>query len=163
MLLGVALINDPDLLFLDEPTTGLDPHARRNFWDLIENIKKDKKTVILTTHYMDEAEYLCEEIVIMNHGKIIESGNPDQLLTKHFGGVTIKIPKKNIVKEVNFSCPYEVDEGIIKIQCQDVDQTISELIKDGISLKGLTIERQNLDDLFLKLTGSKLDNNKVEE
>jgi ABC-2 type transport system ATP-binding protein len=157
MLLGVALINDPDLLFLDEPTTGLDPHARRNFWNLIENIKKEKKTVILTTHYMDEAEYLCEDIVIMDHGKIIESGNPSDLLKKHFGGVTIKIPEKNITKKINFTCPYEKEDASVKIQCQDVDQTIQELIKEGISLKGLTVENHNLDDLFLKLAGSSLD------
>jgi ABC-2 type transport system ATP-binding protein len=156
MLLGVALINDPDLLFLDEPTTGLDPHARRNFWNLVENIKKEKKTVILTTHYMDEAEYLCEEIVIMDKGKILEQGNPDELLKKHFGGVIIKVPGKNIKKEISFSCSYEMEEGIAKFQCTDVDKTIHELIDAGVSLNGLSVERQNLDDLFLKLTGSSL-------
>ncbi len=156
MLLGVALINDPDLLFLDEPTTGLDPNARRNFWNLIENIKKEKKTIILTTHYMDEAEYLCEEIVIMDHGKIIEKGNPDELLKKHFGGMIIKIPSINIKENIKFSCPYKIDDGTVNIQCPDVDKTIHELINEGISLSGLSIERQNLDDLFLKLTGTSL-------
>jgi ABC-2 type transport system ATP-binding protein len=156
MLLGVALINDPDLIFLDEPTTGLDPHARRNFWHLIENIKKENKTVILTTHYMDEAEYLCEEIVIMDHGKIIEKGKPGDLLKKHFGGVKLKIPDKNFTKEFSFSCPHELDNGTVNIQCKDIDLTIHELIDAGISLSGLTIEQQNLDDLFLKLTGSNL-------
>ncbi len=156
MLLGVALINDPDLLFLDEPTTGLDPHARRNFWNLVENIKRENKTIFLTTHYMDEAEYLCEEIAIMDHGKIIEKGNPEELLKKHFGGVTIKIPEKNLTKEIDFTCPAEMDDGTVKIQCPDVEQTIQELIREGISLTGLTIEKENLDDLFLKLTGSSL-------
>jgi ABC-2 type transport system ATP-binding protein len=156
MLLGVALINDPDLLFLDEPTTGLDPQARRHFWNLIENIKKENKTIILTTHYMDEAEYLCEEIVIMNHGKIIENGSPSDLLKKHFGGITIKIPKKNITKELKVSCPFEYQVDSVKIRCLDADETIRELIREGISLSGLTIEQQNLDDLFLKLTGTTL-------
>ena len=157
MLLGIALINDPDLLFLDEPTTGLDPHARRNFWNLIANIKKENKTVILTTHYMDEAEYLCEEVVIMNHGKIIEQGIPEELLKKHFGGVMIKIPKKNMIREIDLPCPSEIDDVFVKIQCNDVDQTFQELLDKGISLSGLTVEKNNLDDLFLKLTGSTLE------
>ncbi len=157
MLLGVALINDPDLLFLDEPTTGLDPQARRKFWNLVENIKKENKTVILTTHYMDEAEYLCDEIIIMNRGKIIENGTPEELLKKHFGGIAVRIPRKNITKEFDFSCPYEADEERIKIMCPNADDTIKELINKGISLEGLSVERQNLDDLFLKLAGSKLD------
>jgi ABC-2 type transport system ATP-binding protein len=156
MLLGVALINDPDLIFLDEPTTGLDPHARRNFWNLVENIKKENKTVILTTHYMDEAEYLCEEILIMDHGRIIEQGNPDDLLKKHFGGVKIKLPEKNFTKEFSFSCPHSEDDGNVNIQCRDIDRTIQELVKAGISLTGLTVENHNLEDLFLKLTGSTL-------
>jgi ABC-2 type transport system ATP-binding protein len=156
MLLGVALINDPDLIFLDEPTTGLDPHARRNFWNLIDNIKKENKTVILTTHYMDEAEYLCEEIVIMDNGKVIEYGNPDELLQKHFGGVKIRIPEKNITKEMTFSCPHTEEDGTVNIQCMDIDRTIQELVKAGVSLSGLTVENHNLEDLFLKLTGSSL-------
>jgi ABC-2 type transport system ATP-binding protein len=85
MLLGIALINDPDLLFLDEPTTGLDPHARREFWRNIELIKAEGKTVILTTHYMDEAETLCDELIVMDHGHIIEAGVPHDLIAKHFG------------------------------------------------------------------------------
>ena len=93
MLLGIALVNDPDLLFLDEPTTGLDPHARRNFWRLVEGIKAQGKTVILTTHYMDEAEYLCEDIIVMDHGHIIEAGKPRELLLKHFGEAVIRVPR----------------------------------------------------------------------
>jgi ABC-2 type transport system ATP-binding protein len=161
MLLGIALINDPDLLFLDEPTTGLDPHARRNFWRLIENIKKEKKTVILTTHYMDEAEYLCEEIIIMDKGKILEQGNPQELLKKHFGSATLKIPAQSLnesaKKALAFHCPLEAENGFIVLQCGDVDQTVKELIRHNVSLSGLSVERQTLDDLFIKLTGASLD------
>jgi len=157
MLLGIALINDPDLLFLDEPTTGLDPHARRNFWDLIERIKKEKKTVILTTHYMDEAEYLCDDIVIMDHGKIIEQGSPDGLLKKHFGEVVIKLPGESIPHGISFSCPSGKVDNDFQIQCIDVNKTIQELISKGISLTGMSIKRQNLDDLFMKLTGAIMD------
>jgi len=157
MLLGIALINDPDLLFLDEPTTGLDPQARRNFWRLIENIKKEDKTVILTTHYMDEAEILCDDIVIMDRGKIIEQGRPKDLLKKHFGDATIVLPESAFPREVSLACPTEKRGGWIRIECRDLDTTIKELMEKRVSLEGLSIERMNLDDLFLKLTGGTLD------
>src|ERR1700722_1046932 len=83
--LAIALVNDPAILFLDEPTTGLDPQARRNFWELIQSIKARNKTIILTTHYMDEAELLCDEIAIMDRGRLIARGGPRQLLQEHFG------------------------------------------------------------------------------
>lgn len=156
MLLGIALINNPDLLFLDEPTTGLDPQARRNFWSLIENIKKEKKTVILTTHYMDEAEVLCDDIVIMNHGKIIEQGHPRALLKKHFGEAVLRIPTADY-SQGSLSCPTEAHDGYVDILCDNMDQTIRELIQHKISLEGLTVERKNLEDLFLKLTGTTLE------
>ncbi len=84
LLLAIALVNDPALLFLDEPTTGLDPQARRNFWELMRSIKAQRKTIILTTHYMEEAELLCDEIVILDRGRIVAQGAPRQLLRKHF-------------------------------------------------------------------------------
>ena len=157
MLLGIALINDPDLLFLDEPTTGLDPQARRNFWRLIQNIRDEGKTVILTTHYMDEAEYLCDQVVIMNHGKIIEQGEPEDLLRKHFGEAVIQLPEKSLPQQANLSCDVERHGGKAKILCKDLNATVKELIAKNVSLEGISIERQNLDDLFLKLTGSNLD------
>lgn len=96
LLLALALINDPKILFLDEPTTGLDPHARRNFWDLINKVKQQGKTVVLTTHYMDEAEYLCDDIVIMDKGKIIAHDSPQGLLSNHFSGAIIRLPLANL-------------------------------------------------------------------
>lgn len=156
MLLGIALISDPELLFLDEPTTGLDPHARRNFWGLIENIRKENKTVILTTHYMDEAEYLCNEIVIMNHGKIIEQGHPKALLRKHFGDAVIRIPEGLVTDTVNTTCKVSSRNGYAEIECKDMTGTIRELLDRGVSLNDMTVERRNLDDLFLRLTGSTL-------
>src|SRR5215470_10698517 len=87
LLLAIALVNDPAVLFLDEPTTVLDPQARRSFWELVQSIKAQRKTIILTTHYMEEAELLCDEIVIVDRGKIIEQGAPDALLRKHFAQV----------------------------------------------------------------------------
>ncbi len=85
LLLAIALVNDPAVLFLDEPTTGLDPQARRVFWELVQSIKAQRKTIILTTHYMEEAELLCDEIAIMDHGHVIARGSPRELLREHFG------------------------------------------------------------------------------
>jgi ABC-2 type transport system ATP-binding protein len=153
MLLGIALVNDPDLLFLDEPTTGLDPHARRNFWRLIEGIKARGKTVILTTHYMDEAEYLCDEVIVMDHGRIIESGRPRELLLKHFGEAVIRLPEKAIPSGAFFSCPSDTEEGFVSLHCDDVDASLRELVAKGVDLGEVAVERRNLDDLFLKLTG----------
>jgi ABC-2 type transport system ATP-binding protein len=157
MLLGIALVNDPDLLFLDEPTTGLDPHARRNFWRLVEGIKAKGKTVILTTHYMDEAEYLCDDIIVMDHGHIIESGRPRELLLKHFGGALIRVPEAAVSGVSAFSCPPEGEGGFLTFDCEDANATLRELVAAGVDLKGVSVERRNLDDLFLKLTGSGLD------
>ncbi|MBN1411463.1 MAG: ABC transporter ATP-binding protein [Spirochaetales bacterium] len=157
MLLGIAMISDPQILFLDEPTTGLDPQARRYFWKVIEDIKKENKTIILTTHYMDEAEYLCEEIVIMDRGKILESGEPKALLQKHFGGAVISLPEKDVNGGLDLDCTPVHKDGYLKIQCHDTDRTIQELIRKGIPLNGISVEKPNLDDLFIKLTGSSLD------
>jgi len=157
MLLGIALVNDPDLLFLDEPTTGLDPHARREFWRLVEGIKARGKTVILTTHYMDEAEYLCDEIVIMDHGRIIERGRPRELLLKHFGQTVIRLPSSAVPSGSSFSCPSESEEGFVALRCDDTDRSLRDLVASGIDLSDITVERRNLDDLFLKLTGSSLE------
>ncbi|HUW42059.1 MAG TPA: ABC transporter ATP-binding protein [Rectinemataceae bacterium] len=157
MLLGIALANDPDLLFLDEPTTGLDPHARRNFWRLVEGIKAQGKTVILTTHYMDEAEYLCDDIIVMDHGHIIESGKPRELLLKHFGEAVIRVPEAAVPAGAAFSCPSELEDGFVSFNCANTDSSLRELVSGGVDLAGISIERRNLDDLFLKLTGSGLD------
>lgn len=86
LLLAIALVNDPDLVFLDEPTTGLDPQSRRNFWHLVETIQSTGTTVLMTTHYMEEASALCDEIAIIDQGRIIARGEPGQLLREHFPG-----------------------------------------------------------------------------
>ena len=157
MLLGIALINDPDLLFLDEPTTGLDPHARRNFWRLVEGITAQGKTVILTTHYMDEAEYLCDDIIVMDHGRIIESGRPRELLLKHFGEAIIRVPAAAVPAAAAFSCEAANEDGFMTFNCSETDATLRELVANRVDLSGIVVERRNLDDLFLKLTGSRLD------
>ena len=96
LLLAVALVNRPRLVFLDEPTTGLDPQARRNFWELVQRIRADGATIVLTTHYMDEAQVLCDDIAIMDEGKIITRGAPDDLLHDRFGDELLHLPHGEI-------------------------------------------------------------------
>ena len=156
LLLAIALVNDPDIIFLDEPTTGLDPQARRNFWNLIESIKASGKTVILTTHYMDEAYTLCDQIAIMDHGKIIAHDSPQNLLAAHFNDVIIQLPKSDL--PASTALPFDMAEldNNIEITTSDVNLTIRKLIDNNISLANLNIRSRNLDDLFLELTGKDL-------
>jgi len=156
LLLALALINDPQVVFLDEPTTGLDPQARRNFWTLIQNIKAQNKTVILTTHYMDEAEQLCDHIVVMDNGKIIEQGAPNQLLQKHFGHVFIYLPKEQIPNDLIEEQGWKIIGDQVEIATTNVEKTINVLMNEKISLEALHVKSANLDDLFLKLTGHSL-------
>ena len=156
LLLALAILNDPKIVFLDEPTTGLDPQARRNFWQLVDKIKKQKKTVILTTHYMDEAESLCDEIVVMDHGKIIEQGKPQQLLTHHFEGVIVSLPLSNIEKLESSDLVFSSNNNLVEIMTSEVDATIKKIQQQNISLEGMQIRSPNLEDLFIKLTGHQL-------
>ncbi len=156
LLLALALINDPQIVFLDEPTTGLDPHARRNFWQLIKNIKAKNKTIVLTTHYMDEAEQLCDDIVIMDKGSIIESGTPHRLLAKHFDEVFIYLPKSRLDSAFAAKQKWRILTDRVEISTDNVEQTLSFLMSHNISLEGLHVKSANLDDLFLKLTGHSL-------
>jgi ABC-2 type transport system ATP-binding protein len=156
LLLALALINYPEIIFLDEPTTGLDPHARRNFWQLINNIKAQNKTIILTTHYMDEAEQLCDDIVIMDQGEIIEAGTPHQLLNKHFNEVFIYLPTEQVPQILVAKNNWNKLEGQIEITTRNVEKTLAFLMSSKVSLAGLHVKSANLDDLFLKLTGNSL-------
>ncbi len=157
LLLALALLHNPEIIFLDEPTTGLDPQSRRNFWSLVNDIKARGKTLVLTTHYMDEAHQLCDEIAIMDHGKIIEQGAPESLIKKHFDGSLIRLPQSSIQNLE--SLPFEKVRSInqyIEITSNQVDRDLNQLLSINISLEGLYIHNPNLDDLFLKLTGHQL-------
>lgn len=156
LLLAIALVNDPDMIFLDEPTTGLDPQARRNFWDLIDDIKAEGKTILLTTHYMDEAYVLCDEIAIMDHGKIIAQGTPKQLLEAHFNDVILQFPDVDIPEDLKLDNPIHKNKDVIEIITRDVNRTIEELISQNVSLAHMQVRSRNLDDLFLELTGKAL-------
>jgi len=170
VLLAIALINDPDIIFLDEPTTGLDPQARHNFWQLIHKIKRQNKTIVLTTHYMDEAYELCDQIIIMDHGEIIAEGTSAELLSKHFNDVVMQIPHSSELDSVlSSSAPSKINgqtkhsqsyilgsHNRVEIRTSDVNETVKALLAANVSLSGLQIRERTLDDLFLELTGKAL-------
>ena len=157
LLLGVALVNRPRLVFLDEPTTGLDPQARRNFWDLVKRIRSEGTTVILTTHYMEEAEILCDEIAIMDTGKIIIQGAPDELLKQHYKNTIIELPMDDFNGDLG-SLEHRVVEsqGVIEIETNDVNESLRKLAAHASGLNRMKIRQPNLEDLFLDLTGHSL-------
>jgi ABC-2 type transport system ATP-binding protein len=156
LYLGLALINDPTLLFLDEPTTGLDPQARQNFWELIRKIKAGRKTIVLTTHYMEEAYALCDRIAIMDRGRIIAQGTPEALLLEHFEGVWLELPRGEFTPPQDFPWKVHVTETSIGIHTANVNETLRHLMEFQVSLEGLRVKSPTLDDLFLELTGREL-------
>ena len=157
LLVAIALVNQPELLFMDEPTTGLDPQARRNFWDMVEKIKLRNTTLILTTHYMEEADFLCDEIAIMDKGKIIAYGEPKQLIAQHFKEVVLEIPENEVTNhELLLPFEYQFKYGYLEIYTKDIATTLNLLKEQNISVDKLKIRQFNLEDLFLKLTGSEL-------
>jgi ABC-2 type transport system ATP-binding protein len=157
LLLAIALVNEPSVLFLDEPTTGLDPQSRRNFWELIESIKSRDTTIILTTHYMEEAYVLCDRIAIMDHGEIIAHGQPDALLKQYFEDVILQLPVTDFPAELSH-LPHHVLEKqqLVEIKSTDVNVTLKALTDAHVPLNHLRIRPRDLEDLFLELTGREL-------
>ena len=155
LLLAIALVNDPSLVFLDEPTTGLDPQSRRNFWSLIEGIKRSGKTILLTTHYMEEAYRLCDRIAIVDRGRIIIEGEPDELLRQHFPASVVRLPQSAVTTRVEHPELVLID-GYYEMFTDDVPAAIGLLESLGFSLGDCRISAPTLEDLFLKLTGHAL-------
>jgi ABC-2 type transport system ATP-binding protein len=157
LLLAIALANDPRVLFLDEPTTGLDPQARHNFWDLIRSIKAEGRTVLLTTHYMEEAYFLCDVIAIMDRGRIIAEGPPSRLLKEHFDDVVLELPREDFGDgPEGLPVPVLFASDRVEISTGDVEATLRLLLERGVPLRHLRIRPRNLEDLFLELTGREL-------
>jgi len=158
--LGIAgaLVNDPKMIFLDEPTTGLDPRARRDVWRVIEGLKKEGKTIFLTTHYMDEAEILADRVAIIHKGKIVAIGETKTLLEKSGGCRTMILEDvpESITKEIKNRFPKATIVGTdVRIQIlklKEVNEMISYLTKKGIE-QSLQITRPSLENVFLGLTG----------
>jgi ABC-2 type transport system ATP-binding protein len=157
LLLAIALVNDPAILFLDEPTTGLDPQARRSFWELVQSIKARRKTIILTTHYMEEAELLCDEVAIMDRGRIVAKGAPRRLLQEHFAEVLLELPRQDFPAAAR-ELQLDLIEGPerVEISTHDLEGTLRALLAAHVPLAHLRIRPANLEDLFLELTGTEL-------
>ena len=160
LVVARSLVNDPDLLVLDEPTTGLDPQARHALWDTIRRLRKQGKTILLTTHYMDEAEILCDELVIVDQGKILERGSPKALIAKHCGKETLEFQSDSpetltaIVAALG-DVPHErLPDRIIAFG--DNLERLQVDIRDQHQPQEIILRRATLEDVFLRLTGRAL-------
>lgn len=163
--LALALINDPEIIFLDEPTTGLDPQARHTMWDVISELRSLGKTIVITTHYMEEAEVLCDRLAIMDHGKIIEMDTPQALIKRHQPHSRIEftttIPvKPDIMRAIEGVHQFTQGNGSIVLTTKNPQVTVSELLRiaedSDLGLDDLHIRRPTLEDVFLHLTGRSL-------
>ena len=159
LILARALINEPKILILDEPTTGLDPQARHLIWDKIRNLKKEGVTIVLTTHYMEEAAQLCDRTVIMDLGKIIEEGKPLELIKKHVGEEVLEVAyDEEVLKFLQTTFPdarLEVTGDRIQVFTNQARGVFSQILSK-YSFKAAMIRDANLEDVFLKLTGRRL-------
>ena len=168
LALACALVGAPDLLFLDEPTTGLDPQARRQLWDLIEHFKLAGRTILLTTHYMEEAERLCDRVAIMDHGKVIALGTPRELImsigVEHMvefsAGTATKALEVSPLRAMEGVREVRTENGTIQMQVTELHRAVpavlNELSRQGVPLTELRTHSASLEDVFVALTGRRL-------
>jgi ABC-2 type transport system ATP-binding protein len=171
LAMACALVGDPELLFLDEPTTGLDPQARRHLWDLVDRLKQTGRTIILTTHYMEEAERLCDRVGIMDHGKIIALGTPQQLIASLGGehivefAVTGHATGDGFVDTARLKAipgiqSHRVDAGLHQLSVRELHSAVprifAALSEQGLHLSEFRTHSATLEDVFVGLTGRNL-------
>ena len=156
LILARALVNEPQILLLDEPTTGLDPQARHIVWEEVRNLRKRGVTIILTTHYMDEAAALCDRILLMDNGKIIEEGKPTELIKKHVGADVLEVDNdEKLVQTLKAEFPdaqFETFSDRIHVFTTQPHGVFERFLEKN-PLTNVTIRNANLEDVFLKLTG----------
>jgi ABC-2 type transport system ATP-binding protein len=165
LALAMALLNDPKVVFLDEPTAGLDPQVRREIYDIIEELRRDKKTILMTTHYIEEAERLCDRVAIVDHGKVIALGTPRELKA-HSGGATrieVRLSKPELngaLKNLEGVTDAREVDGTYVIHSHRPPQAIVSLVKhleaEGNELVSLEIATPSLEDVFIEMTGRRL-------
>lgn len=168
LALACALVGDPDFLFLDEPTTGLDPQARRQLWDLIEEFRTSGRTILLTTHYMDEAERLCDRVAILDHGKVIALGTPRELIAstcaeqmvEFSAGSSGKFLDLPALRRIEGVREVRTDNGAVLLQVAElhtaVPALLAELTRQNVPLTELRTHSATLEDVFVTLTGRHL-------
>ncbi len=158
--MALSLVNDPELVFLDEPTTGLDPQARRAVWEVIRKLKREGRTVLLTTHYLEEAEELADRVAIMDHGKIITSGTVSEIIAKHGSGerLTVKAGRelaeylsKNTKLKVEYDGKAQVTVHLERKS--DAIVALGAIEESGLEWSELSTRRDSLEDIFLKMVG----------
>jgi ABC-2 type transport system ATP-binding protein len=165
LTMALALVNDPDVLFLDEPTAAMDPAARRGVWEIIKSLRGKGKTIVLTTHYMEEAAHLCDRVAVVDHGKIIAEGAPDALVRQHFTETAIEfatpagVPLEQL-KELSGVTRVLTENGSVTLFSTEVPVTVTELLTlsraGGFALDHFTVRGATLEDLFLRLTGRRI-------
>ncbi|HXG41538.1 MAG TPA: ABC transporter ATP-binding protein [Dehalococcoidia bacterium] len=166
--LAAALVNDPEVVFLDEPTTGLDPQARRSLWELVRGMRSQGRTVILTTHYMEEAQALCDRVAIMDGGRIVALDTPDALVSRLEAPFHVRLHLERSVDPralavagvVEVACPADGRDGLYRLQVRSVAESLplvlARLQELEVGLVDLAVERATLEDVFLALTGKEL-------
>jgi ABC-2 type transport system ATP-binding protein len=169
LAVATALVGEPDLIFLDEPTTGLDPSSRRQLWEIIQSFTAQGRTVLLTTHYMDEAERLCDRVAIFDQGKIIALGTPRELIrtlgAEHVVEFSVsdeQVPKlEKVLEQLGLAAGAERTEGLFCLRVDQLHVVLPELVKRvaeaGLTLTSLTTRAASLEDVFVKVTGRKFD------
>jgi ABC-2 type transport system ATP-binding protein len=158
---AVAIVGDPELIFLDEPTTGFDPSARREAWNMIEGLKSLGKTIFLTTHYMDEAQHLADRVAILAAGKIVARGRPEELggATEQAAVIRFRVPDGVTLEQLRSGAQasVEIAGSEASIQCDDPQEVLYRLLswaeREGRKLEALEVSRPSLEDVFLQLTG----------
>jgi len=165
LALGLALVNDPELVFLDEPTTGLDPQARQSLWDLVRGLKREGRTVLITTHYMDEAEALCDRVGIMDQGRILQLGTPRELIASLSQPSYAEIEFQGAAPEAGpfaacLGLPVEAKSSHWAVSLVDPREDLQKLLACVASLdipmQQLHVRRATLEDVFLQRTGRSL-------
>ena len=163
--LALALVNDPELLFLDEPTTGLDPQSRRQIWTIVKNLQGRGKTVLLTTHYMEEAQALCGRVAVMDGGKIIALDSPQELIATHFETTAVEFEDRNsaaldMLQALVGVVQAKRDGGLVTLYSRDTPRTMEGLLAaaraDQLHFDDLRVRSATLEDVFLKLTGRRI-------
>ena len=165
LAVALSLVNDPELVFLDEPTTGMDPAARRALWDIVTGLKASGKTILLTTHYLEEAEILCDRLAIMDHGRILEAGTVTQLVDSRFKDRAVRFDRVERLDDSRLAgfpgvTSVKHDDDALVLYTRDVPATIGAVLEAtdelGVEVSNLAVKRATLEDVFLDLTGRAL-------